>query len=58
MDRVLLTLDDDARARVGPALRRIRALGGDADPDSLRRFLWRELPAERTAEPHGQHEVA
>jgi hypothetical protein len=28
------------------------------DPESLRRFLWRELPAQRTDEPRGQHEVA
>ena len=28
------------------------------DPDALRRFLWHELPAQGTADPHGQHELA
>jgi hypothetical protein len=28
------------------------------DPEALRRFLWRELPVQSTAEPHGQHELA
>ena len=28
------------------------------DPEALRHFLWRELPAQRTADPHDQHELA